>query len=211
MKKLFLLVALWLFPLSAFAHEVQHFRINDVTYKFVVGSLNEPLIVDDKSGVDLRVAILTGDEEVPVEGLQDTLQVEVSAASKSRVFDLSTQYGTPGAYKVIFFPTTSDALTYRVFGLLDGTEIDLSFTCHTGGHVMGSAADENEVRMSDTVTRVLQRGSFGCPSDKEIFGFPERSADLRSVSQQSNLPTVLSVVALLVSCCALWRTCNKSD
>jgi hypothetical protein len=36
----------------AFAHQRQLFMIGDKDYLFVVGSINEPLYVDDKSGVE---------------------------------------------------------------------------------------------------------------------------------------------------------------
>jgi hypothetical protein len=36
----------------AFAHQRQLFTIGDKDYLFVVGSLNEPIFVDDKSGVE---------------------------------------------------------------------------------------------------------------------------------------------------------------
>jgi hypothetical protein len=44
---------------QAFAHERQLYTIGGQDYLIVIGSLNEPIIVDDKSGVDLRV--LTAD------------------------------------------------------------------------------------------------------------------------------------------------------
>ena len=40
---------------NAYAHQRQLFTIGNDDYLFVVGSLNEPIFVDDKTGVDLAV------------------------------------------------------------------------------------------------------------------------------------------------------------
>ena len=78
-------------PLLASAHEHQEFKIGTKYYQFTVGSLNEPVAVDDKTGVDLRVnqisAPISGHDETmqkaepgtPVTGLESTLKVELIA------------------------------------------------------------------------------------------------------------------------------------
>ena len=40
---------------QAFAHQRQLYTIGNQDYLIVIGSLNEPIFVDDKSGVELRV------------------------------------------------------------------------------------------------------------------------------------------------------------
>ena len=44
----------------AWGHEHDTFKIGDRYYLFTIGSLNEPFVVDDTSGVDLRVTQLPG-------------------------------------------------------------------------------------------------------------------------------------------------------
>jgi len=61
---------------NASAHQRQLFTIGDKDYLFVVGSQNEPIFVDDKSGVDLFVYIPNSTDPmnsrapgvIPVEG-----------------------------------------------------------------------------------------------------------------------------------------------
>ncbi len=63
---------------------------------FVVGFLNELVCVDDKTGVDLKVSLVDPDKlndssssnVKPVEGLEKTLKVEISAGDKKKVLDL---------------------------------------------------------------------------------------------------------------------------
>jgi hypothetical protein len=163
-------------PFTALAHEHQEFKIGEKTYEFVVGSLGEPVIVDDKTGVDLRIS----SGGVAVEGLEKDLKVEIIAGDKKKVLDITTVYGAKGSYKAIFFPTIQTTLSYRVFGTINGIAIDLPFTCNPAGHV-ASPEDKTEVIVSEGVTRILKSGQFGCPQSKAELGFPEESWTLNDV------------------------------
>ncbi len=187
------LLALLAMPLAAGAHETQMFEINGKTYQFVIGSLNEPIVVDDKTGVDLRISEVThrdheaGDHhEVgnAVAGLENSLKVELIAGDKKKTLSLSPVYNTPGFYKATFYPTVATKLTYRVFGELNGTPVDLSFSCHPGGHAEG-ADDTTRAQISDKVVRTMQSGGFGCAVEKADMGFPEASADVLSLKKSS--------------------------
>ena len=157
-------------PSFALAHEHQVFTIGGKSYEFVVGSLGEPLVVDDKTGVDLRVS----QGGVAVEGLEKDLKVELIAGDKKKTLDMTTVYGTKGSYKAIFFPTIQTTLTYRIFGKINNTPVDLSFTCNPAGHV-AEPDDKTAVPVSEGVVRTLKSGQFGCPMDKAELGFPEES------------------------------------
>lgn len=200
-------------PFSAFAHETQNFEIGSKTYSFVVGSLNEPMVVDDKSGVELMIQELGAHAEdeahddgdshpagTPVTGLEKDLKVEIIAGDKKKTLDLSPIYGEPGSYKAVFFPTVQTTLTYRVFGTLNETVIDLSFTCNPAGHP-AIPEDTSEVTVSDAVTRTLKRGAFGCPIAKEDLGFPEASVTINQLKNGASTsdPTAqtFSIVALV--------------
>ena len=105
---------------ATLAHESRD--IDDIT--MVVGFLEEPVYSGQKSGLDLRV---THDGE-PVEGLEETLQAEVTFDGQSRDLEISPQFGEPGAYRSVFFPTAAGPYTFHVFGEIDGEAIDESFT-----------------------------------------------------------------------------------
>lgn len=235
MNKIFssLLVALLsivlMSPLTASAHERQVFEIGGKQYLFVVGSLGEPVVVDDKTGVDLRVKLADpknpGDSNSAnakaIEGLDQTLKVEISAGDKKKVFDLKPAYKDPGAYKAVFFPTVQTALTYRFFGTIDGTPVNLSFACNPATESQ-TAEDKNAVKIDDNVTRTLKVGAFGCPLAKESLGFPEDEmsilglhedlhGDLKAVESKitpSNASgaTILSIAALAIGVLAFIRT-----
>jgi hypothetical protein len=167
-----LCILLW--TQSAGAHENHTYRIGDKTYQFTVGSLNEPVAVDDKTGLDFRVSALAkpGAEGTPVTGLDQSLKVELAAGGKKKVYNIQPSFGTPGSYRTAFYPTVQTTLSYRIFGTVDSIPIDMTFTCNPAGHPR-SPDDNNEVKISDQVTRLSKRGTFGCPVARADIGFPE--------------------------------------
>jgi len=204
------IAVLILAPAIASAHEHQRYEIGHQVYEFTVGSLNEPLVVDDKSGVYFRVTMAGHENMVAndhhaeggaVTGLEETLQVELIAGSKKQVLDLAPVYGAPGSYNAPFYPTVATTLSYRVFGEIDNTPVDLTFTCNPAGHAVAED-DTTEVAVSNGVTRMLKSGSFGCPVEKEAMGFPEPSADVQSLKSGGGMEMAalaLSIIALIVA------------
>jgi hypothetical protein len=165
---------------QAFAHERQLYTIGGQDYLIVIGSLNEPIFVDDKSGVDLRVLRAdpnnpmnsSAEGAAPVEGLEETLQVELGAGNVTRVLQLEPAFGEPGAYEAPFYPTVATTLTYRLFGTINNTPVDLTFTCTPTGEA-GAAADNSTVQVSEGVVRKGIEGGYGCPAPLSEAGFPE--------------------------------------
>jgi hypothetical protein len=165
---------------QAFAHQRQLYTIGDQDYLIVIGSLNEPIFVDDKSGVDLRVLRAdpnnpmnsSAEGAVPVEGLEETVQVEIGAGNNTKVLQLEPAFGEPGAYEAPFYPTVATTLTYRLFGTINNTPVDLTFTCTPTGEA-GAAADNSTVQISEGVVRKGIEGGYGCPAPLSDAGFPE--------------------------------------
>ena len=187
-------------PLTASAHERQVFEINGKQYQIVVGSIGEPLVVDDKSGVDFRVSTLPSN--TPVEGLQDTLKVELIAGDKKKELSFEAVYNSPGAYKAPFYPTVATTLSYRVFGEISGTPFNVTFTCQPAGHAE-AVEDTTRTEISEGVVRTLKTGGYGCPSPKADLGFPEPSAEIVSLSQTTGSSLPVGSVAIALSAAAL--------
>jgi hypothetical protein len=165
---------------QAFAHQRQLYTIGNQDYLFVIGSIDEPIFVDDKTGVYLRV--LTPDPSdpmnsnangtAPVEGLEETIQVELGAGNNTKVMQLEPAFGEPGTYEAPFYPTVATTLTYRIFGTINNTPVDLTFTCTPAGET-GAAADNSTAQVSEGVVRKGIEGGYGCPESRSDFGFPE--------------------------------------
>ncbi len=206
------LIGLLCVPLVSFAHEQHVFEIGESRYQFTIGSLNEPISVDDKSGVDLRIAKLPSSLSssvagTPLSGLEGSLKVELIAADKKLVQSLSPVYGMPGAYKTTYYPTVATTIQYRVFGELEGTPIDLTFACSPAGHTVAEESNER-VQISENVVRTFKTGSYGCPTEKGALGFPEASVELSVLAEKSDeaVDPRIAYAALVLSFLALAAT-----
>ena len=79
-------------------------------------------------GIDLEVRW-----DTPVEGLETTLQAEVIYQGQTRALTVSPRFGQPGWYQSVFFPTAAGPYTFHIFGTVEGTPIDESFTSSPDG------------------------------------------------------------------------------
>jgi hypothetical protein len=178
-------------PLAS-AHEHDTFKIGDKYYVITLGSLNEPFVVDNMSGVDLRVSRVAGpgghgvsaatNEGTPVNGLEQTLKVELAAGNKKKTLSLEPADRAPGSYTAAFIPTVQTTYSYRIFGAIENNSVDLTFMCVTG-EVSESAEDNSPVKVSNSITRVRKIGAFGCPDSKMSLGFPEPSLSSDELNQ----------------------------
>lgn len=168
---------LLLIAFSLSAHERHTYQIGQHDYVLVVGSLNEPVVVDDRTGVDLRIKQLVtnnyGVQEKPVEGQESSLKVEIKANGQSKIMDLTPAWKEPGAYRALFYPTAATVYSYRIFGTLGEAPVDLTFTCSNEKYDHHASADTQVIKISDQVTRKQKAGGFGCPLDKTGFRFPQ--------------------------------------
>jgi hypothetical protein len=104
-------------------------------YSFVVGFLNEPVFSGEESGLELAVS--QGDQ--PVEGLEESLQAQVSFGDQTRDLEISPIFGEPGSYRSVFFPTAAGQYSFRVFGDINGQAVDETFT--SGPDTFGDVQD----------------------------------------------------------------------
>lgn len=183
-------------PFAALAHGHTSFLIHDKVYSFTIGSLNEPIAVDDKTGLDLRVigmshhaheeSEMSGVEHEgePVTGLEKTLKIEFMAGGKTKTMDISPAYGAPGSYRAYFIPTVQTTYGYRIFGMIDNVPFDYTWQCNPAGHPQ-APEDKTEVDVSPGVTRIEAAGAFGCPVPRADLGFPEPSASVYEIRQNA--------------------------
>lgn len=173
------------------AHQRALFTINDKDYLFVIGSLNEPIFVDDKTGVELRAIWPNSTDPInsnangtqPITGLENSLKVEILAGDKNMTSNLQPAYGEVGSYESeIFYPTIPTTLSYRIFGDMNGTNFDATFSCTPEGEQRPS--DNSTVEISENVVRKALQGGYGCPEER--VGFPEPYVSQYVISQMLN-------------------------
>jgi hypothetical protein len=164
---------------SASGHERRLYTIGDQDYLFVVGSMNEPAFVDDKSGVEVAAWLPDPADPMnsqangtkPVEGL--TLKADVSAGAKNMTLELEPAFRDPGHYEAVFYPTIGTTYNYTVYGDINGTAFRDTFTCSPAGE-SEPAQDNSTVAVSDGVTRIGKSGGFGCIESRADMSFPEQ-------------------------------------
>jgi len=167
---------------AALAHEER--EIGD--YSFEVGFIDEPVFTGQKSGLEFFV--MNGEE--PVEGLEATLEAEVMFGSETRELEIGPRFGEPGAYESVFFPTAAGPYTFRIYGDLEGTAIDESFTSSPDG--FGEVEE-------------LSGGQFPVqfPSTGDIVADAEAGAN---AATQATVALVLAVIGMLAALVALGLT-----
>ena len=128
------LVAVMLTVLGFTARPVlAHERREVGPYQVVVGFLTEPAFEGLKNGVDLRV--LDRETQQPVEGLERTLQVELTyvPSGAAKVLRLRSLYREPGRYTADLIPTAPGHYRFRFFGSMAETAVNETFDSRAGG------------------------------------------------------------------------------
>lgn len=194
------------------AHEHHVFEINGMKYEVGIGSVGEPVTVDDKSAVELsftRAGAAPGHEQHHagtggggVTGLEKTLFVELIAGDHRKVLPLKTVWSAPGHYEALFVPTASMPLSYRVFGTIDSIPFDVTFNCKEAHDMTAANTDMTRTDISPGVIRLEKRGAFGCPMPRADLGFPYPAAHTAVLADQSTTDRWLGSGAILLSLCA---------
>ena len=183
------LAALLLLALSlgtALAHESREDEVEG--FFFVVGFLVEPAYEGFLNGVSLRVTkpaeedahdhsahdhgedaqeeVSEDDhhaEPVPVEGLEQTLLVEVThiPTGASRVMPLHAEFDKPGYYKANFIPTASGQYAFHFKGSIEGVPIDERFESGPGRFDDVQPATDLQFPVSAASTRELESAVRG--------------------------------------------------
>jgi hypothetical protein len=165
----------------AFAHEKQLLSINEKQYLFVVGSVGEPVYINDKSGVELFAYTPDPNDPLaedangtkPVTGLEKTLKVEVSAGPNNKTLDFEPDEDNPSHYTATFFPSAETTYTYTLTGTVDNTPIHISYSCVPGaGDDDSSAGNNTKTVLSKGVVREQVAGGFSCPMPRDEVTIP---------------------------------------
>ncbi|MBI5668499.1 MAG: hypothetical protein HZC41_10875 [Chloroflexi bacterium] len=72
------------------------------------------------------------EESTGVTGLEDTLQIEVTFGPASKTLSLRPVRNEPGHYTADLIPMRPGDYTFRVFGTIEGIEIDETFSASDG-------------------------------------------------------------------------------
>ena len=76
----------------------------------------------------VKVAVGGHDRGQLLRVVDETRAHIVDSSDQTMTLALSPAFGEPGKYKSVFFPMQPGDYTFRIFGRIDGTDIDESFT-----------------------------------------------------------------------------------
>lgn len=138
----------------ALAHE----RRDVAKYQFVAGWMVEPAFDGQKNGVDLRITSNVTGESKPVEGVEKTLQVEIThvPTGVSKIFDLKTIFRDPGHYTTDLILTESGVFRMRFFGTIEGTQVNETFNSKGGGGGYGDVESSADIQFPTKVAEVRE-------------------------------------------------------
>ena len=156
---------------TAMAHEDEEME----GYKLVVGFLHEPTYEGEMNAVSVRVTKGTGGEgeessemetaalrqppsghgpePVGIEGLQNTLLVEVThvPSNVSKTMNLRPVPNDPGHYVADLTPTSPGHYRFRFFGTIEGEQIDATFDSMAGGGDFDDVQPATAIHFPDAV------------------------------------------------------------
>ena len=163
----------------AFAHEREFLMIKDKPYLLVVGSVNEPVYVGDKSGVELFAYTPDPKDPLndesksvkPVTGLEKTVRVEVTAGPKNKTLDFDPDDSNPAHYTATFFPSAQTTYTYTLTGIIDNTPIHIGYTCVPGAGD-DTPGNNTKATLSNGVIREGMAVGFPCPLPRDEVTIP---------------------------------------
>ena len=192
-------VSLFAMPIRALAHETR-----DVgKYQMVVGFFVEPAYEGQKNGLDLRVRV-PGTPATPVLGLEKTLQVEISYLGVDKKITKPVRAvsasADPGHYTADVLPTQAGQYRFRVFGTVEGQQVNETFT---SGEKFSNVEKASALTFPDDVPQV--RSIQGAAAEAQS------SADAAASTASNAWAFALAALALAViaSGAALRATMRK--
>ena len=140
-------------------------------------------------------------EEAPVEGLEQTLQVEVThvPTKASRVMDLRAVFEKPGDYAADLIPTAQGVYEIRVFGTIEGNEVDETFISQGGGGGFSDVLPASDLHFPEPLTgnRELEgavRGALDTAQQAQDAALSAQEAAIANGNSATGTLAVLGIV-----------------
>ena len=135
--------------------------------------------------------------DIPVEGVQDTLQVEVThvPSGSSRVLSLRPVFGEAGHYTADLIPTAPGVYELRFFGTIEGTEVNESFISVGGGGGFDDIASSVDLQFPEKLPEV--REIEGAVRGAQSTAQQAQDAALRA-DDSASTASVLAIVGIVL-------------
>jgi len=125
-----LLIALFLIPTSAFAHERR--TIANGKYDVTVGWDIEPTYQGLKNAASIRISQAGSNPAVPVMGAEKALKVQIRQGATTREFPLRAVFGQQGYYVADIVPTREGDYQWTFVGAINEDQVNERFDTADG-------------------------------------------------------------------------------
>ncbi len=146
--------------------------------------------------------------EAPVEGLEQTLQVEIThvPTGVSRVLDLRPVFGRPGDYTADLIPTAQGVYEIRVFGAIEGNEFDETFVSRGGGGEFSDVLPATALHFPEPVVsnRELEGATRGAlDTARQAQDTALAAQQTAEASMESSGPDTLAILGIVLGAAGL--------
>jgi hypothetical protein len=180
-KILYAVMPALLLAMHPFASVLAHGHTEVGDYELVIGFHNEPAYQGEPNGLDLFVTNTKTGELV--NGLEETLQVEIIYGASKQELKMEAQWGQDGAYTAYVIPTAAGDYTWHIWGEIEGTPVDVT---------MSSSPD--------TFSSVEPKSAVAFPSAEPT------SSELKSLAQTGLITGIAGIIVGLVGVFLALRT-----
>jgi hypothetical protein len=165
------------------------------------------------NGVGLRIT--TGDPAQPVEGVEETLQVEITHVPTGvpQTSPLRTVFGEPGYYVVDILPTAPGHYRFRFFGTVNGLAVEETFDSRSGGGGFDDIGAIEEVQFPQKLAPLgqIEGAARGAQSAATTAQATAADADDKASSAQilGIIGIALGAIGLIAGGSGLWLASRK--
>jgi hypothetical protein len=139
--------------------------------------------------------------EHPVEGLEETLKVEIThvPTTKSKVLDLRAVAGSPGHYTADLIPTAQGVFEMRVFGSLEENDIDETFVSYGGGGGFSDVLPASDLHFPEQLPEVREiegavRGALATAQQAHDAARSAQGASANGGNSSANMLGIIGIV-----------------
>ena len=242
LRKLSITIAVALMSIIPAAAVLGHEDREEGEYTFKVGFLEEPAFEGQRNAVSLRVTKMKAEEEgeghvdatqedmakksehahgesatMPVEGLDATLQVEVThvPSSASKVMNLRAAWNDPGHYLADLIPTSPGHYRFRFFGTIEGNEIDSTYDSRAGGGNFDDIREASAIHFPETVAsgRELESAVRGAQAEAQQARNAAASAEdgVSSASMLGIIGIVVGAIGIILGGTSLLKSVRSRE
>ncbi len=139
--------------------------------------------------------------ERPVEGLEETLQVEIKhgPSGQARVLELRSVADSPGYYTADLIPTAQGVYEMRVFGAIDGDAINEAFISYGGGGGFSDVLPASDLHFPEQLPEVREiegavRGALDTAQKAQDAALSAQGASANGGNSSANMVGIIGIV-----------------